>query len=135
MSVCLYRVESRRKGEGAILSNLSLLASAIRGHNSWLYTLSGIFLPFVHSEHIRSPSRQCCVFQFCLDCDNDPEYVVLYCFEIQVVQSYRGKGLGEHLMQNILSLAHFWKMQKLVGFHFLLVLVYDLCTIIITFLH
>jgi hypothetical protein len=52
--------------------------------------------------------------QFCFDDDDEPEFVVVYCFEVQVVGHCQGQGLGEYLMNSLLSLSRFWRMQKLV---------------------
>ncbi|KAL1928009.1 hypothetical protein VTP01DRAFT_3414 [Rhizomucor pusillus] len=37
-----------------------------------------------------------------------------YCFEVQVVPSARGRGLGEFLMQLLWQIGHYWKMDKVM---------------------
>lgn len=54
------------------------------------------------------------VFQFCLDDDEEPECMVLYCFELQVKSSQQGKGLGGYIMNRLLNISRCWDMQKVV---------------------
>jgi GNAT superfamily N-acetyltransferase len=54
--------------------------------------------------------------QFCFDDDDEPEYLALYCYEVQVRRSHQGGGLGKYMIQELISVAKTWKMEKVVGF-------------------
>lgn len=39
------------------------------------------------------------MFRFEWDDEDEPEYPVLYCYELQISNSYQGKGIGKHIME------------------------------------
>jgi len=63
-----------------------------------------------------APSRKCVaytMFRFEWDDEEEPEYPVCYCYELQVSPSVQGCGIGTHLMKCLVKMAdklHLWKV-------------------------
>ena len=53
------------------------------------------------------------IFRFEWDDDEEPEYPVLYCYELQVSEQAQGNGIGRWLMSTIVKISeklHMWKV-------------------------
>jgi N-alpha-acetyltransferase 40 len=53
------------------------------------------------------------MFRFCWDDDNEPEFPILYLYELNVVSSHRGTGLAKVLMETLVEIVKYfglWKM-------------------------
>ena len=54
------------------------------------------------------------MFQFSWDDENEPEYPVVYVFELQVSLPFRRNKLGRALMGICMDIGKHWKMFKVV---------------------
>ena len=54
------------------------------------------------------------IFRFEWDDDEEPEYPVLYCYELQIQSSFQGKGLGKKLMEILAATAKKFKLEKVM---------------------
>jgi N-alpha-acetyltransferase 40 len=52
------------------------------------------------------------IFRFEWDDEDEPEYPVAYCYELQVSVSFQKKGAGKVLMDILHNIAKFYKMKK-----------------------
>lgn len=52
--------------------------------------------------------------QFSWDDEDEPEYCVAFCYELQVDVKYRKLGLGRELMNVLQRISSHWKMKKTV---------------------
>lgn len=53
------------------------------------------------------------MFKFTWDDEDEPEFPVLFCYELQVEERYRGCGLGARLMdieKQIANMRNMWKV-------------------------
>ena len=55
------------------------------------------------------------MFQFSWDDENEPEFPVLYVYELQIVDTYRRKNIGRKLMEVCIQIARHWSMNKIVS--------------------
>jgi len=55
-----------------------------------------------------------CMYRFEWDDEEEPEHPVVYCYEVQVDQSYQKKGLGAFLMSLLKEISEKMKMWKIL---------------------
>jgi ribosomal protein S18 acetylase RimI-like enzyme len=48
------------------------------------------------------------------DDEDEPEYPVLYCYELQISHSYQGKGIGKHIMELLNQFQKSCQMKKVM---------------------
>jgi len=53
-------------------------------------------------------------YQFTWDDEDEPEFPVIFCYELQINDKFQKLGLGRLLMEMLLDLSKFWKMDKLM---------------------
>ena len=54
------------------------------------------------------------VEKFCFDDDDEPEYSVVYCYELQVSSSFQGRGLGAYITSCLARIGRHWGLSKVV---------------------
>lgn len=54
------------------------------------------------------------MFRFEWDDEDEPEYPVLYCYELQTCNEYQGKGIGKHLMKLLVEIQEAFSMKKVM---------------------
>ena len=54
------------------------------------------------------------MFRFCYDDNEEPEFPVLYVYELNVAASERGSGLGRRLMELMFAIETKWKLWKIM---------------------
>ena len=54
------------------------------------------------------------MFRFEWDDEDEPEYPVLYCYELQISHSYQGKGIGKHIMELLNQFQKSCQMKKVM---------------------
>lgn len=54
-------------------------------------------------------------FRFTWDDEDEPEYPVVYVYELQIAEAYRRLNIGQRLMQICAAIGRYWSVQKLVS--------------------
>ena len=63
-------------------------------------------------ESPRAPIVAFALFRFEWDDEEEPEYPVLYCYELQIRSTFQGRGLGRNLMDVLKVTAAKLKMES-----------------------
>jgi len=61
-------------------------------------------------------------FRFTWDDEDEPEYPVVYVYELQIAATHHRLGIGQKLMRHCGDIARHWKMQKLVSYLLIFIL-------------
>ncbi|KAF6765987.1 acyl-CoA N-acyltransferase [Ephemerocybe angulata] len=88
----------------------SLGWDAKKKHAEMFHRFSRFILVFQGPEPLAENLVAFSMFRF----ENEEEYCVLYCYELQVKEEMRGMGIGRCLMNVLECIGSEWRMQKLM---------------------